>query len=244
MSATHRALRLLVAAFLCGPLFVAQPQDAKKETDKAERLLHLVGGERHGRSFFPKVDYPEVKPLQEGELDFRHFHTYDEVNQLLRKWARHYPDLVELYSVGKSFEGRDIWQVTLTSKKTGKDTDKPAMYIEGGRHSAEITSSESVLWLLHHLLTQYGQDPDITRLVDTKALYLRVMNNPDGAELFHKTAQTNRSNVRPHDTDRDGLLDEDPGEDLDGDGYIREMRKNVGEGKGTRSSIPGTKPAG
>ena len=232
MSATHRALRLLVAAFLCGPLFVAQPQDAKKETDKAERLLHLVGGERHGRSFFPKVDYPEVKPLQEGELDFRHFHTYDEVNQLLRKWARHYPDLVELYSVGKSFEGRDIWQVTLTSKKTGKDTDKPAMYIEGGRHSAEITSSESVLWLLHHLLTQYGQDPDITRLVDTKALYLRVMNNPDGAELFHKTAQTNRSNVRPHDTDRDGLLDEDPGEDLDGDGYIREMRKNVGEGKG------------
>ena len=182
MSATHRALRLLVAAFLCGPLFVAQPQDAKKETDKAERLLHLVGGERHGRSFFPKVDYPEVKPLQEGELDFRHFHTYDEVNQLLRKWARHYPDLVELYSVGKSFEGRDIWQVTVTNRKAGKDTDKPAMYIEGGRHSAEITSSESVLWLLHHLLTQYGQDPDITRLVDTKALYLRVMNNPDGAE--------------------------------------------------------------
>ena len=232
MPATHRALRLLVAAFLCGPLFVAQPQDAKKETDKAERRLHLVGGERHGRSFFPKVDYPEVKPLKEGELDFRHFHTYDEVNQLLKKWARRYPELVELYAVGKSFEGRDIWQVTVTNSKTGKDTDKPAMYIEGGRHSAEITSSESVLWLLHHLLTQYGQDPDITRLVDTKALYLRVMNNPDGAELFHKTAQTNRSNVRPHDTDRDGLLDEDPGEDLDGDGYIREMRKNVGEGKG------------
>ena len=58
------------------------------------------------------------------------------------------------------------------------------------------------------------------------------MNNPDGAELFHKTAQTNRSNVRPHDTDRDSLLDEGPGEDLNGDGYIREMRENVGEGKG------------
>ena len=100
------------------------------------------------------MDYPEVKPLKEGELDLRHFHTYDEVNQLLKKWARRYPELVELYAVGKSFEGRDIRQVTVTNSKTGKDTDKPAMYIEGGRHSAEITSSESVLWLLHHLLTQ------------------------------------------------------------------------------------------
>ena len=132
----------------------AQSPGPKAQDNETTRELYLVGGERHGRSFFPKVDYPEVKPLKEGELDFRHFHTYDEVNQLLKKWARRYPELVELYAVGKSFEGRDIRQVTVTNSKTGKDTDKPAMYIEGGRHSAEITSSESVLWLLHHLLTQ------------------------------------------------------------------------------------------
>jgi len=33
-----------------------------------------------------------------------------------------------------------------------------------------------------------------------------------------------RSSVRPHDSDRDGLEDEDPGEDLNGDGYITQMR--------------------
>ena len=38
--------------------------------------------------------------------------------------------------------------------------------------------------------------------------------------------------MRPHDTDRDGLLDEDPGEDLDGDGVLFQMRWQVGEGKG------------
>jgi hypothetical protein len=122
--------------------------------------------------------------------------------------------------------------VTLTNKDKGKDTDKPAMFIEGGRHSGEITSSESVLWLLDHFLTNYGKDEEITELIDTKTFYMRVMNNPDGSELYRQTVQTNRSTVRPHDTDRDGLLDEDPGEDLDGDGFIRRMRKKVGEGKG------------
>jgi hypothetical protein len=47
-----------------------------------------------------------------------------------------------------------------------------------------------------------------------------------------KTAQINRSTVRPHDGDGDGLLDEDPPEDLDGDGFCYEMRKRVGAGNG------------
>jgi len=38
--------------------------------------------------------------------------------------------------------------------------------------------------------------------------------------------------VRPHDSDDDGLVDEDAGEDLDGDGFLRQMRRPVGEGKG------------
>jgi hypothetical protein len=50
--------------------------------------------------------------------------------------------------------------------------------------------------------------------------------------MYRLTAQANRSSVRPQDNDNDGLLDEDPGEDLDGDGYIRQMRKFVGAGKG------------
>lgn len=46
------------------------------------------------------------------------------------------------------------------------------------------------------------------------------------------TAQTLRSTIRPYDNDRDGLLDEDPAEDLDGDGFIRQMRIKVTKGEG------------
>jgi hypothetical protein len=40
---------------------------------------------------------------------------------------------------------------------------------------------------------------------------------------YLETAQTLRSTIRPYDNDGDGLLDEDPAEDLDGDGFIRQI---------------------
>jgi hypothetical protein len=200
--------------------------------------VHIVGGERHGASFFPLADYAAAEPKVKGEMDFAHYHTYGEVVEFLRRWEKDYPNLVSLYSVGRSFEGRDIWQITITNKSTGADTAKPAMFLEGNRHSGEVTAAESALWFAHHVLTNYGQDPEITHLVDTKALYIRVKNNPDGSELYLLTAQSNRSTVRPHDSDRDGLLDEDPGEDLDGDGFLLQMRRKVEAGKGDATVDP------
>ena len=194
--------------------------------------MHRVGGARDGASAFRRVDYPQLKAKTPGEIDFAHYHTYDETAALLRSWATKYPDLVDLYSVGQSFEGREIWQVTIATKKNLKHTDRPAFFIEGGRHAGEISGIEATLYLIHHLLTNYAADPDIRRLIDTKTIYARPMNNPDGSSLYHLTAQTLRSTVRPNDSDGDGLLDEDAGDDLDGDTFIRQMRKKVTKGKG------------
>jgi hypothetical protein len=194
--------------------------------------MHRVGGVRDGVSVFPKTDYVQVRPLKAGEVDFKHYHTPEESLALMKMWAAKYPDLVELYSVGKSFEGNDIWQMTITNKKTGRDGDKPAFFIEGGRHAGESTGSEATLYFINHVLTDYGADPVITKLVDTKTLYCKPHNDPDGNTLYLTTAQTLRSTVRPYDDDNDGLLDEDAAEDLDGDGFVRQMRKFVGAGKG------------
>jgi len=195
-------------------------------------MYRVGGGHRDGPSVFPRTNYTQMKPLVEGQVDFQHYHTYEEATAILRKWEREHPDLVEVYSVGQSLEGRQIWQMTLTNKKTGRHTDKPAMFIEGGRHSGEISGIEATLYFANHLITNYGKDPAMTKLVDTKTFYVKPHNNPDGASLYHYTAQTLRSSVRPMDNDGDGLFDEDPGDDLDGDGFIRQMRQYVGPGKG------------
>ncbi|UCF38913.1 MAG: peptidase, partial [Acidobacteriota bacterium] len=114
----------------------------------AEKEWYTVGGERHGISYFKKHEFPEVEYTTGEELTFDKYHSTEVTYAWLELWAEKYPNLVDLYEAAESFEGRPILQLTLTNKETGKDTDKPAAYVEGGRHSGEVTSSESVLWLI------------------------------------------------------------------------------------------------
>ena len=234
----HLTSRIRFAALCIGTIALTStsPLAAQRGGGAAQRdtvrRVHIVPGERHGPSAFPLANYKEVQPLVPGQMDFKHYHTSAEIEEWMQKWAREHPDIVALDTVGHSFGGRAILQIALTNKKTGRDTDKPAAFFEGGRHSGEITSTESVLYLTWYLIERYGKDTAVTQLLDKRTLYLKPLNNPDGSDMYRLTAQTNRSTVRPYDDDNDGLLDEDPGEDLDGDGYVRQMRKFVGAGKG------------
>ena len=181
-------------------------------------------GFRHGINYFPVVKYPGVQYEPGDSLTFGTYHSLEVICSWLSRWEKEYPGLVELYEVDRSYEDRPIMQMTITNKEKGKDTDKPAAFFEGGRHSGEVTSSECVMWMAQYLLENYGKDPEVTHLLDTKTIYLRPVNNPDGHNLYMNTAQSNRSTVRPVDNDNDGLLDEDAPEDIDNDGMILTMR--------------------
>lgn len=229
-------LTTIVAA--AQPAYYKTTQFTEKDTTLK---FHVVHGERQGISYFKKFKHKEVQYFATDRLTFDTYHAPDVIYAWYRRWAEKYPDITELYEIGKSFEGRPILQMTITNKKTGKPTTKPAAFFEGGRHSGEVTGSESVLWLTNHLLENYGKDPKITKLIDTKTIYVRPENNPDGATLYYYTAQRNRSTVRPKDNDRDGLMDEDGEDDLDNDGVIYQIRKKVEKGgklKGNASLDP------
>lgn len=154
--------------------------------------------------------------------DPTHFHTHDELTALLRAWASAYPHLLNIESAGQSHEGRDIWAATVTNTATGPANEKPALYVDGNMHAGEVTGCAVALHTLHHLLTNYGVDVQVTDLLDTRALYILPRVNPDGAERYLTTPYTLRSSVRPYPEDEpgEGLTPED----LDGDGRILTMR--------------------
>ncbi|HSJ31711.1 MAG TPA: M14 family metallopeptidase [Longimicrobiales bacterium] len=224
MSMSRNVALIALASLLAAAPAAAQSRETvPPEAERSEEWFQL-NPERHGVSYFARHRHPQVQYEAGDVLTFDQYHTVDVMYAWLRRWAEQHPGIVELYEVARSYEGRPILQMTLTNKATGPKEEKPAAYFEGGRHSGEITSSESVLWLAKHLIENYGRDPAITHLLDTKAVTLRPQNNPDGSNMYLHTAVMNRSTVRPVDNDGDGLFDEDEADDMDGDGVIYTMR--------------------
>ena len=58
------------------------------------------------------------------------------------------------------------------------------MYIDGNTHAGEVSGGEICLYIIHHLLTNYGKDPLVTRLVDTRVFYILPKINPDGSDAY------------------------------------------------------------
>jgi len=152
------------------------------------------------------------------------FYKHDALTRLLFDYADAYPALMQVASIGKSHEGRDIWVATVTNTATGVAADKPAFWADGNIHAAELTASTACLYYLNQLLSGYGNEREITELLDTRVVYLCPRLNPDGAELALADRPRHiRSSTRryPHDEDTvEGLTTED----VDGDGRILFMR--------------------
>jgi hypothetical protein len=173
---------------------------------------------------------PEVKvPLR-----FDHYYNYAQMVEAIKALHEAYPSLTEIEIVGNSEEDREIWAITINNPKTGKDLEKPGVYVDGNIHGNEIQATEVCLYLANMLLTKYGENEKITELVDKNAFYIIPSVNVDGRYHFFEdpnTPSTNRGLRRPKDDDHDGLFDEDFPDDLDGDGNITQMRKKDPNGE-------------
>lgn len=158
------------------------------------------------------------------EVRFDTYYRYDELTQILHDYASEYPHLVELSSIGQSYEGRDLWLVTVTNTETGADRHKPGLWVDGNIHASEVAPSSACLYLINKLVTEYETDPDIKRCLDTRVFYICPRINPDGAEWALADNPTIiRSSTRPYPYDEEpegGLVLKD----VDGDGRMLLMR--------------------
>jgi len=160
----------------------------------------------------------------DGVIDWNRYYNTTETHAILRELARRFPKLTQLYSIGKSFKGVDLMVIEVTNEDTGPASEKPALYLDGGIHAGELTGSAVALYMASHLIQNYGKDPRITQLLDTRAFYIRPKFNPDGADIALAEDAQLRSTVRPWDDDGDGVADEDGPDDLNRDGRITQMR--------------------
>ena len=172
-------------------------------------------------------------------LRFDFYYSYEQVVEALKALNKAYPELTTLDLVGKSEENREIYALMVNNPKTGDHLSKPGVYVDGNIHGNEIQAGEVCLYFLNQLLTKYGKNERITRMVDKNAYYVLPSVNVDGRYHFFtdpNTSSSNRGLRRPKDDDRDGLFDEDFMDDLDGE--KRSVRQAEDRSGGSQADGP------
>lgn len=109
------------------------------------------------------------------------YHNYAEMSDDILTVASAHPDIVSRFSVGLSYEGREMWAVKI-SDNVGIDEDEPEVLFIGQHHAREHITVEMTLYILHLLVDQYGTDPQIADLVNSREIYIIFTTNPDGSE--------------------------------------------------------------
>ncbi len=118
--------------------------------------------------------------------------------------------------------------LSINNPGTGKAEEKPGFF-SNQIHSSEVIASMSCAYSIWYLLENYGKDAEVTRLVDDLSWYFVPRLDVDGAEAY-LTGKPAGEDPNPEDSDGDSLFDEDPSEDIDGDGYIVQMRQKDPKG--------------
>ncbi|KAF4529349.1 hypothetical protein B566_EDAN017361, partial [Ephemera danica] len=104
--------------------------------------------------------------------DFLHFLTYDEIQTYLKKVAADYPQIATLIDIGKSYEGRPMRVLKLSS-----GPGKCAIFFDGAIHAREWIGPPTILYAINQL-TEHAETNQA--FLDKNDFYFLPVTNPDG----------------------------------------------------------------
>jgi hypothetical protein len=167
-------------------------------------------------------------------IAWNRYYNHDGVTDICKKIAAAHPDLAKLSSIGKSYQGREMWVLTITDFKKGKPDEKPGFYLDGNIHSNEIQGTEMALYTAWYLTESFKDITYIKELLADRVFYIVPTINPDARDNYMKapnTPNSPRSGMIPVDNDRDNKINEDGFDDLDGNNHITQMIRKSTTGR-------------
>ncbi|CAG5016933.1 unnamed protein product [Parnassius apollo] len=156
-----------------GAQYEIQVQNIKEMLDMEDQLL-AAAELRSNRS--------------DGRLSFDTIHRYQAVDDYLVELGEKYPT-VTVVSAGKSFEGRDIKYLKVSTTNF-QDSSKPVIMIQSLLHSREWITLPATLYAIEKLVV----DITDTDLVDKIDWIILPIANPDGYEFSHTNTRFWRKN--------------------------------------------------
>jgi len=123
-----------------------------------------------------------VKPKDYPAKDSA-YHNYSELTEEITKLTQENPTLVQMSSIAKTIEGRDLWALRIGVDQSHAH-QKPAVIYMGGHHAREHLSVEMPLMLAQYLIREFkNNNPRIVALLNSRDIHIIPTVNPDGMEF-------------------------------------------------------------
>jgi hypothetical protein len=122
-----------------------------------------------------------VSPLPSGRDSYR---TLADYNDDIRSLATIRPSIAKRITLPhQSLDGRTVYGIEIGRDVQAAEDGRPTFVLLGLHHAREWPSGELAMEFAHDLVTNYGSDARITRLLDRARVIVVPVVNVDGFEL-------------------------------------------------------------
>lgn len=131
------------------------------------------------------------------------YQTRANINAYVDDLTKAHPDLIDAYQWGTTYEGNTQEGVHMCShdnkaKKAAGKKGSEAIFYFCGEHAREWLPPMFCVYMIEQLATQYGTDPEVTRILDNFDVYILPVMNPDGYDYSHTSNNMWRKNRQPN----------------------------------------------
>jgi carboxypeptidase T len=122
---------------------------------------------------------PEAAPLPVANAGVTIYHTWGEMVAEITQMAVDHANIVKLISIGKTWQGRDIWALKISDNPEVEE-DEPEVYFNANHHAREWMTIEITLNIANFLTNNYGTNTTVTNIVNNRQVWIVPSANPDG----------------------------------------------------------------
>ncbi|KAL2779885.1 carboxypeptidase Z isoform 2 precursor, partial [Daubentonia madagascariensis] len=116
-------------------------------------------------------------------IRFAH-HPYAQMVRVLKRTAARCTHVAKTYSIGRSFEGKDLLVIEFSGRPGQHELMEPEVKLIGNIHGNEVAGREMLIYLAQYLCSEYLLgNPRVQRLINTTRIHLLPSMNPDGYEV-------------------------------------------------------------
>ncbi|XP_042324126.1 carboxypeptidase Z [Sceloporus undulatus] len=116
-------------------------------------------------------------------IQFTH-HSFPQMVKVLKQTVSRCSHISKMYSIGRSFEGKDLFVIEFSTSPGQHELLKPEFKYIGNMHGNEVVGKELLIYLAQYLCSEYLLgNSRIQTLINNTRIHLFPSMNPDGYEL-------------------------------------------------------------